>query len=248
MKIWITIAAMITILLFTGCLEVSAQLRLDVETGVVFSGYNDVQIPNNSGTKISLSDELETDPAFFWRVRLIYSLAKRHNIAFLVAPLRLEGRGIINRQVDFEGEQFPQGVLLKSKYRFDSYRITYRYDVYRSKKLQTGLGFSAKIRDASISLKGGNKEAEKKNTGFVPLVNFRVEWVLAKKFTLILDGDALAGPQGRAEDIILAVAYDLHENLKVKLGYRMLEGGADVDEVYNFALLNYMVIGATLSF
>jgi len=28
----------------------------------------------------------------------------------------------------------------------------------------------------------------------------------------------------------------------------MLEGGADVDEVYNFALLNYTVIGATLSF
>ena len=248
MKICKTIAAMITILLFTGCPQVSAQLRLDVETGVVFSGYNDVQIPNNSGTKISLSDELETDPAFFWRVRLIYSLAERHDIAFLVAPLRLEGKGIINRRVDFNEEQFPQGVLLKSKYRFDSYRITYRYGVYRSKKLQMALGLSAKIRDASISLKGDSKEAEKKNTGFVPLVNFRVEWMFAKRFTLILDGDALAGPQGRAEDILLGAAYDLHENLQVKLGYRMLEGGADVDEVYNFALLNYMVIGATLSF
>jgi len=56
MKIWKTIAVVITILLFTGCPRVSAQLRLDVETGVVFSGYNDVQIPNNSGTKISLSE------------------------------------------------------------------------------------------------------------------------------------------------------------------------------------------------
>jgi len=190
MKIRRTIAAIFTILLSTGYSEASAQLRLDVETGVVFSGYNNVQIPNNSGTKISLSDELETDPAFFWRVRLAYSLAERHNIVFLVAPLHLEGKGIINREVDFEGEQFPQGVLLKSEYRFDSYRITYRYDVYSSKKLKTCLGFTAKIRDASISLKGGNKAAEKKNTGFVPLVNFRVEWMFAKRFTLILDGDA----------------------------------------------------------
>jgi len=50
------------------------------------------------------------------------------------------------------------------------------------------------------------------------------------------------------ENLLVKTWYDLHENLQVKLGYRMLEGGADVDEVCNFALLNYMVLGGTLRF
>jgi hypothetical protein len=34
----------------------------------------------------------------------------------------------------------------------------------------------------------------------------------------------------------------------LKAGYRLLEGGADVEEVYNFAWLNFLVIGAVYSF
>ena len=60
--------------------------------------------------------------------------------------------------------------------------------------------------------------------------------------------DALATPQGRAEDVLVAVQYQLQKNIDLKLGYRMLEGGADVDEVYNFALLHYLVLGVAISF
>jgi hypothetical protein len=31
-------------------------------------------------------------------------------------------------------------------------------------------------------------------------------------------------------------------------GYRVLQRGADVDEVYNFALINYIVLGVNASF
>jgi hypothetical protein len=34
----------------------------------------------------------------------------------------------------------------------------------------------------------------------------------------------------------------------VRVGYRLLEGGADVDEVYTFALLHYAVGGLALRF
>jgi hypothetical protein len=33
-----------------------------------------------------------------------------------------------------------------------------------------------------------------------------------------------------------------------KAGYRLLEGGADVDEVYNFALLHYISGGILITF
>lgn len=48
------------------------QWFLDVENGAVFSGYNDVEIPRDIGTRFSLSEELKTDPAYFFRLRLGY--------------------------------------------------------------------------------------------------------------------------------------------------------------------------------
>lgn len=238
----------IAVLLSFGHSDSYAQLRLDIETGVVFSGYNDVRIPNETGTEISLTDDLKTDPNLFSRAKLIYKINDKHTISALVAPLRLEAEGKVNKVVRFEDEEFPPNIKLKSIYRFDSYRLTYRYNFSPADKLQAGLGFTAKIRDASISLKGGNKEAEKKNTGFVPLINFRAEWRFAKEWMLVLDGDALAAPQGRAEDVLLAVQYNMAENVDMKFGYRILEGGADVDEVYNFTLLNYIVLGTIITF
>ena len=227
-----------------------AQWHIDVETGLVFSGYNDVRIPNETGTLISLSEELETDPKPFFRTKAIYKINDRHSLAILVAPLRFQGEGQVNRPVRFEDVEFPANTALMSKYRFDSYRLTYRYEFHRSENLRTGIGVTAKIRDASISLEGDEKKAEKKNTGFVPLINFRLQWLFAKKFGFILGGDALASPQGqgRAEDVLLALQYSANKNFDFKLGYRILEGGADVDEVYNFALIHYLVFGAIVSF
>jgi len=39
-------------------------------------------------------------------------------------------------------------------------------------KLDFGLGFTAKIRDAKIALASGDLSGEKVNVGFVPIINF----------------------------------------------------------------------------
>ena len=64
----------------------------------------------------------------------------------------------------------------------------------------------------------------------------------------MFEGDALAAPQGRAEDILLAASFTLTEKLKVRAGYRILEGGAENNVVYNFALINYASFGVSYSF
>ncbi len=224
------------------------QWHIDLESGYVFSGYNDVRIPGDTGTQISLSEELDTDPTFFVRGRIGYSIRDRHTITVLIAPLRVTAAGMVNRTVAFDGEEFSPDVPLESRYRFDSYRLTYRFDFYRTDKLRGGLGGTAKIRDASISLEGEGKKAEKKNTGFVPLLNFRIQWFLRPNLSLTLDGDALAAPQGRAEDVSITVQYNVNRHIGLKTGYRVLEGGVDVDEVYNFTLLHYVLLGAIITF
>jgi hypothetical protein len=225
-----------------------SQWLVDVETGLALSGYNNVRIPRGTGTEFSLSKDLKTDSTFFFRLRLGYQIGSKHTLSFLVAPLSLNASGRVNKSIRFFEEDFPADVPLKAVYRFNSYRLTYRYDFIRKENLMLGLGFTAKIRDAAVSVEGNNKKSEKTNVGFVPLINFRFEWFFAKKLSLLLDGDALAASQGRAEDVLLSLQLHLNEDVTLKAGYRILEGGANVEEVYNFALIHFVIAGITYRF
>ncbi len=226
----------------------TALVQMDFETGIAGSGYNDVRYPGDSGTKISLSRDLTLDQSMFWRARVSYSFGDHHTVSLLAAPLRLEGSGTVPRDVTFGEAVFPAGTFVQTKYRFDSYRVTYRYDFYRHDNLRLGIGLTGKIRDAAISIHSGTLSSEKANTGFVPLVNFRADLDISRRVGLLLDGDALAAPQGRAEDVLLAVTVRATKTIQAKFGYRILEGGADNDEVYTFALVNYLVLGAVWQF
>jgi hypothetical protein len=228
--------------------EARAQVDLDVETGVAFSGYNDVRVPGKGGTEISLSEELKADAEVFYRIRVLYHFSERHHLGALYAPLSIHSTGQVNRALVFAGETFPAQTPLETTYKFNSYRLFYRYDFVRSDDIEVGVGFTAKIRDARIAIKGGGRESEKTNVGFVPIIHFRVLWKFADDVALLLDGDALAAPQGRAEDVLAALLYRASENVDIRVGYRILEGGADNDEVYNFTLINFASVGAIIHF
>lgn len=220
-----------------------AQIALDAETGVVFSGYNDVRIPGKGGTLVSLSEDLSTDPAWFYRIRLLYDISERHHLSALFAPLSLDATGRLERALVFQEATFPARTPLIATYRFNSYRLTYRWDFHRSEALELGIGFTAKIRDARIAFEGSGIAAEKKNVGFVPILHFRLLWRFSAPASFLLEGDALAAPQGRAEDVLAALVVAIAERIDVRAGYRILEGGADNDEVYNFTLIHYASVG-----
>ncbi|MBN1754739.1 hypothetical protein JW877_00860 [bacterium] len=234
-----------TILLPEICL--AYRIRLDFESGPIYSGYNDVKIPGDLGTEFSLSDELQTDTGLSLRIRLTYALSKKHKISVFAAPLELEAHGMLSRPVRFEGVEFPPETSLRANYKFNSYRLTYRFDFYHSEFMEIGLGITAKIRDAAISLEEGDLGSVKANLGFVPLINFRWDWMFTRRIGMILEGDALVAPQGRAEDVLLAVQLKSLNNLAIKIGYRILEGGSDSDEIYNFTMLHYIAAGVILS-
>jgi hypothetical protein len=226
--------------------ESASRFFVDLESGMVYSGYNDVRIPGDTGTEFSLSEDLDSKSTTFFRVRIGYRLSNRSVISLLAAPLEIEADGNPSSDIHFEGETFPEGARIAAIYRFDSYRLTYRYDFYRSKRLTLGAGVTAKIRDAEISLAGRDARSKKSNVGFVPLLNFGLHCRLTDRVGILLSGDALAAPQGRAEDVLTAMTFSASDRLQLRLGYRLLEGGADNDEVYNFALLHYVSIGVML--
>jgi hypothetical protein len=159
----------------------------------------------------------------------------------------LKASGKIPTAVQFQDKTFGANTPLDAEWKFNSYRLTYRYDFAKSEEMEFGLGLTAKIRDARISLSGGGVSSAKTNVGFVPLINFRFLWNPGSTVGLLIEGDALAAPQGRAEDVLAAVVFRLSDSYIMRAGYRILEGGADNDKVYNFSLLNYAVLGVGIT-
>lgn len=218
-----------------------AGVEAEVEGGVVFSARNDTRIPGNGGTDLSLVNDLHTDPTPAFRVRLGYRFADRHFVTVLYAPLQLNARGTVDRDVAFAGGTYPAGTPILAVYRFNSYRLTYRYSVIRQGGFDVASGLTGKIRDAETSLYGATAR-RKTNIGFVPLINVHIAWrPTGSAFGLLLDVDALAAPQGRAEDVLLAGTFRPRDGVELRIGYRMLEGGADNDEVKSFAWFHYLV-------
>jgi len=225
-----------------------ARLSVDIEGGMVGSLYNDVRIPGDEGTLFSLTDDLSTESAPYFRARLTYTIADRHTLSALYAPLTLEAGGAAPSDIVYEGETFPEGADLNGRYTFNSYRLTYRYEFTPRGKWSYGLGFTGKIRDAEVIVDNDELESAKTNVGFVPLLNFRIRYDATDVLAVSLEGDALAAPQGRAEDVMLGVHYRVSDSVELRGGYRFVEGGADNDEVYNFAFLSYAMVGVTVGF
>lgn len=220
----------------------------DFENGAALPGYNDVQVPRDTGTRFSLSEDLSAKGAYYFRVRVGVQWKDRHTISVFAAPFRVRASGSVGRDLVFFEETFAAGTPLAGVYKFNSYRLTYRFDIVRKGAWRVGVGLTAKIRDAAIKIEGGGLSSNKTNVGFVPLLNFRVLWQFHERWGLLLEGDAAAAKQGRAEDVTLALQYRLNERIALRAGYRILEGGADVEEVYNFALVHYLSAGITYRF
>jgi len=222
--------------------------RVDVENGAAISGYNDVRIPGDSGTTFSLTDDLASDTAYFWRLRADVRIAPKHVLSVLAAPLTIHAAGTFDQPVAFAGATFAPGVPTTGLYVFNSYRVTYRYEPVRKESWMFGVGVTLKVRDAETRLEAGGTSAAKTNVGVVPLVNFKLERRLGPRATFQIEGDALAAPQGRAEDVFAGLVVHAGERWSIKAGYRFLEGGADNDEVYTFALVHYLAVGAVVRF
>jgi hypothetical protein len=221
---------------------------VEIESGPVWQSRNDVRIPSDTGTQFSLRDIQGSGPFAFGRATVDYAINPKHELRFLVAPLSLAETGPLAQDTLFAGRAFVAGTDVEAAYRFNSYRLTYRYRIYEGERWKWKIGATGKIRDARIELRQNGISAVDKNVGFVPLLHLDGEYRWADRWSLNLNMDGLAAPQGRAFDVALKVRYDLSKNWTLSAGYRMLEGGADTDEVYTFAWLHYAAVSINFRF
>ena len=222
--------------------------RLGLEIGPVWQSRNDVQIPGDTGTRFSLVDLVGTGPFPYARLELAWQFREKHGLRFLLAPFEYTEAGQLDTDVQFAGQSFSAGQATEATYRFNSYRVTYRYRFFSNDSWQWHVGGTLKVRDAEIKLTQGSVSASDTDTGVVPLLNLYGEYRLGNAWQLVIDLDGLASPQGRALDLGLLARYDLSDDWYLAAGYRTLEGGADNDSVYSFAWFHYAVLSAGYRF
>lgn len=215
-----------------------AQTTIDLEAGQVDNAFNKIKIPGDSGTNFNLGASQGT--SFYHRLSLIHDFKSGSvGVRLLYAPLRLTGDKTYSKNIQFQGANFNAGSETETTFQFNSYRASYYYRLRDDKKWKLRIGGTAKVRDAEIKLAQGNTTKRKANIGVVPLLYFYGEYLLSEKWKLIFDFDGLASTQGRAIDIALMAGYQISPSWELRAGARMLEGGADNENVYNFSQLNY---------
>jgi hypothetical protein len=224
-----------------GCPEVA------VEGGAAWQTRNDFRIPGDGGTLVRLGD-YDSGPAAAFRATLRWDLTERQSLRLLVAPLRLDTTFVPAEPVVFQELVFPAEQPTDARYVFNSWRLTWYWRFASHGRWSFRLGATLKLRDAEIGLSGAPGSSVKDDLGLVPLVYACARYRASDRLALEAEADALAAPQGRAEDVSFKAVFRLSDSVDFDVGYRLLEGGADNDEVYTFAFFHYAVAGVRVRF
>jgi len=250
-----TIAALILILaicsaeLHASGYDQERTLIIELEGGPLWQTVNDIQIPNSDqGTRFSLVDLAGNGPYPAGRMYITWNINRRHGLRLLLAPFSVTETIQPEDELKFEGESFVAGDPVEATYKFNSWRVSYRYRFRDGDRAKWYIGFTAKVRDAKIELVQAGSSSDKPDIGFVPLLHLGMDWRMSRRWRFIADLDALAGGPGRALDFSSKFNYMITPGWSIAAGYRTLEGGADVDAVYNFAWLHYAVVSLSYSY
>ena len=228
-------------------LTTNAQPFVNLESGACFTGINDIRNGNN-GTLFSLKNDFQTPVSPFLRLRAGYLSNGKNHFSFLYAPLKIVETGTIAKDILFDGKNFKANITIEVIYKFNSYRFTYNRRIIIKNNFKFGLGLSAKIRDAGVSLKNREHLRENFSIGFAPLINLIAIWEISQKMGVDFFGEGIAATKGRAIDLSLSGRYRFSKNLQGNIGYRLLEGGANGTYRYNFIQLHFIFVSLNYSF
>lgn len=240
--------ALFHILLFASFCLSAGETRIRFEAGPAWFSRNDVRIPGDGGDRFNLLDLTGDGPDATVRITGEYEWNASHSLRVTLVPLEVEGTGMLENPTRFEDTVFDAGIPTKATYAFNTYRLGYRWTFHHDGLWRLGVGGILLVRDAEISLEQtGNKETND-DLGVVPLLGFYADHQTTDHLSLHLDAEGLASPYGRAFDIALQAHWALNETWDLIGSLRTIEGGADNDDVYTFAWIQFIHLGVAATF
>lgn len=231
---------LLVVSLFTSVAFAQDRFTLDLEGGPAWQLRNDFAVPGDGGTLVRIEDRGPV-PAF--RATVTWRASERWSARFLLAPLSTSADIVSQSPILFGGATFAAGERVRTEYRFNSYRAGAFYTFAPRGKWSFRAGATLKVRDAEIALSSNGVSVEKTNVGVVPLLYAGARYQASPRVAFDVDADGAAASQGRAFDVAARVESTISDRLALYGGARLLEGGADNDEVYSFGTFAYAVGG-----
>ena len=216
--------------------------------GTTVSHHRQLTFYATSNKNSSLKDAVGSGPAPAVRFEVNWAMNQKHGIRVLLAPLSYTEKATFDQPVRFAGESFNSDQAVDATYKFNSWRVGYHYSLMQSDAGSLRIGATLKVRDAEIRLKQGNTESYDDDVGVVPLLYLAGTYRLSNRWTIRADFDGLAGGPGRAIDLGVALDFRVAKQWQIGAEVRVLDGGADTDDVYNFARFNSSAIAISTAF
>lgn len=173
------------------------------------------------------------------RLSLDLRLSPRSTIILLYQPLALETKDLLKSDLRVDGLDFAAGTPMRFVYKFPFYRIGYLYDLNPDPKIETAIGLSLQIRNATIDFESldGSLFRSNRNIGPVPILKFRWRRDYDSGLWLGFEADGFYAPisytNGSENEVVGAildasarVGLILPKNVEAFLNVRYLGGGA----------------------
>ena len=206
--------------------------EIQIEYGEYSTRYNYFQKPNEEANRVDLP---QGNYENYIRLRIKYDLKNNWSIYGLYAPLKKKYSLDVDKSFNYDGTQFNPG-RINVEYQFNSYRLGMLRN-FKMENFNWWAGGTLKVRDAFINVTQGTSSSNTfSNIGFVPLLSIGSEYHFNEHMILWNHIDGLASPQGSAYDVNVEIRYKLSKRDLLSIGKRFLGGGADNDELKNFAL------------
>ncbi|MCW8845772.1 MAG: hypothetical protein OQK99_08030 [Gammaproteobacteria bacterium] len=220
----------------------------------------DGDIPN-SGTPIDLETDLglsKQDSVF--RIDGYYRFNEKHRIDFSYFDLSRDGSKVLNRTIDFLGEEFLINTQVDANFDMSIYKIAYTYSVIQNDSGYLGLSAGLYIADISAGisltpLEGGLIDGAAASEGVTaPLpvfgvrgqYNFTEKWMFRGSAEIfVYEYDAYSGS---LYDVYAGIDYQWFKNMAVGIGYNSVKLDVGVSADRFEGNLNWQYDGGLLFF
>ena len=218
-------------------------LAVTYDYSEVSTEFNYFSLPPKSGNRLDLPEGKGGNTS-----RLFVEIGNggASSWTILYSPLTVNYSFVADKNFEFNGKNYTQGLGTQVSYKFNSYRLGYRRNFYFT-RVKLWFGGLLKVRDANLCVTQNNEQNCYDNVGPVPLLNVGAKFIIIGTLYGEVNVDGLAAKQGSAYDVVADIGMKI-TGVDLLFGGRLLGGGAENETLENFAQFSYLRLGVKYVF
>jgi hypothetical protein len=180
------------------------------------------------GSRIDFVEELGITKTWFRQVKVVLRPATKHKFRFEYTPIKYEASAVVNRNLVFNGIEFPVSIPVESEIIWRAFRFAYEYDfVYRDRGF-VGVVLEAKYTDVEARLTNAFDTEFVRARAPIPAVGIIGRGYVVPNISItgeftFFKLPEIEGNSGRYFDFDLYGTVNFTNNVGAQVGYRSFD-------------------------